>query len=90
MTATACPMPTLPAALLVEAGPDDSRFKFAIGATVFVVGQPQSSAKVVRHWLHIPDRGPACPHLDVIDEEGNVWRVSQLQLLSRPLTERER
>jgi hypothetical protein len=70
---------------LLIADDDDSRFRFKLGKRVYMRGWPAQPAIVTRHLLHISPAGVFWPHYLVTDAAGKEWRVSQLELSSKPV-----
>lgn len=62
----------------------DYPWAFIVGQTVYVVGRPQSDAYQVvggELWKNFP-------HYRLIDAWGAVWRVPQIHLSSKPISNR--
>jgi len=53
---------------------------FTIGQEVYVAGRPQYKYKVLGGELWV-----GFPHLHLLDESGQTWRIPQLHVSSKPI-----
>ena len=57
-------------------------WRFILGQPAYVLGRPQDlPIEVVGGELWM-----GCPHLRLLDRDGDVWRVAQLHCSSKPIT----
>ena len=74
---------------LLIADDDDTRFRFKLGKRAYVRGWINSEPVIItRRLLHLSVPGAFAPHYLVTDAAGKEWRISQLELSSKPVEAR--
>jgi hypothetical protein len=80
---------TTPAAPeLLIADDEDTRFRFKLGKRAYVRGWTAEPVVITRRLLHLSVPGAFCPHYLVTDAAGKEWRISQMELSSKPVEAR--
>jgi hypothetical protein len=64
---------------LILADDQDTRFRFNVGAQVFVRGWPGAPVKITQRLLHLSVPGIYAPHYLAVDAEGKEWHSALLE-----------